>query len=157
MAGGKEKEPPRINNRRALHDYFITHKIECGMVLVGTEVKSLREGKAQLHEAYARIDGARLMLVNAHIDPYTKSAIVYNHDPRRDRQLLVHKRELKKIIEETGIKGTTLVPLAIYFKEGRAKLELGVAKGKQQFDKRATIKKKEQDRELRRQTMTHRR
>jgi SsrA-binding protein len=156
MAGGKEKEPPRINNRRALHDYFITHKIECGMVLVGTEVKSLREGKAQLHEAYARIDGARLMLVNAHIDPYTKSAIVYNHDPRRDRQLLVHKRELKKIIEESSIKGTTLIPLAIYFKEGRAKLELGVAKGKQQFDKRATIKKKEQDRELRRQTMTHR-
>jgi SsrA-binding protein len=157
MAGGKEKELPRINNRRALHDYFITHKIECGMVLVGTEVKSLREGKGQLHEAYARVDGARLMLVNAHIDPYTKSAIVYNHDPRRDRQLLVHKRELKKIIEEAGVKGTTLIPLAIYFKEGRAKLELGVAKGKQQFDKRATIKKKEQDRELRRQTMTHRR
>jgi SsrA-binding protein len=109
-----------------------------------------------LHEAYARIDGSRLMLINAHIDPYTKSAIVYNHDPRRERQLLVHKRELKKIAAESEVKGTTLIPLAIYFKEGRAKLELGVAKGKQQFDKRATIKKKEQDRELRRQTMSHR-
>jgi len=155
VAHGKN-DTPRINNRRALHDYFITHKIECGMVLVGTEVKSLREGKAQLHEAYARIDGSRLMLINSHIDPYTKSAIVYNHDPRRQRQLLVHKRELKKIAAESEVKGTTLIPLAIYFKEGRAKLELGVATGKQQFDKRATIKKKEQDRELRRQTMTHR-
>jgi len=157
MASRDKNQPAQINNRRALHDYFITHKIECGMVLVGTEVKSLREGKAQLHEAYARIEGGKLILRNAHIDPYTKSAIVYNHDPRRDRELLVHKRELKKIAAESEIKGTTLIPLAIYFKEGRAKLELGVAKGKQQFDKRATIKKKEQDRELRRQTMTHRR
>jgi SsrA-binding protein len=156
MASRDKAQPARINNRRALHDYFISHKIECGMVLLGTEVKSLREGKAQLHEAYARIEGGRLMLLNAHIDPYTKSAIVYNHDPRRERQLLVHKRELKRIAAESEIKGTTLIPLAIYFKEGRAKLELGVAKGKQQFDKRATIKKKEQDRELRRQTMTHR-
>jgi len=156
MSGRDKNEPARINNRRALHDYFITHKIECGMVLVGTEVKSLREGKAQLHEAYARVEGKRLMLLNSHIDPYAKSAIVYNHVPRRERQLLVHKRELKKLIAESEVKGTTLIPLAIYFKDGRAKLELGIAKGKQQFDKRATIKKKEQDRELRRQTMTHR-
>src|SRR3984957_10131845 len=96
----KDNDTPRINNRRALHDYFITHKIECGMVLVGTEVKSLREGKAQLHEAYARIDAGRLMLINSHIDPYTKSAIGFNHDPRRERQLLVHERELKKIAAE---------------------------------------------------------
>jgi SsrA-binding protein len=157
MSARDKNEPPRINNRRALHDYFITHKIECGMVLVGTEVKSLREGKAQLHEAFARVEHGQLILHNSHIDPYTKSAIVYNHDPRRDRQLLVHKRELKKIEDESLQKGTTLVPLAIYFKDGRAKLELGVAKGKQQFDKRATIKKKEQDRELRRQTMSDRR
>jgi SsrA-binding protein len=156
MASRDKDQPARINNRRAMHDYFISHKIECGMVLLGTEVKSLREGKAQLHEAYARVEGGRLILHNAHIDPYAKSAIVYNHDPRRERQLLVHKRELKKIAAESEVKGTTLIPLAIYFKEGRAKLELGVAKGKQQFDKRATIKKKEQDRELRRQTMTHR-
>jgi SsrA-binding protein len=81
---------------------------------------------------------------------------VYNHEPRRERKLLVHKRELKKLASETDVKGTTLIPLSIYFKDGRAKLELGVAKGKQHFDKRATIKKKEMDRELRRQTMTHR-
>jgi SsrA-binding protein len=157
MARPDKDITPRITNRRATHDYFITHKIECGIVLLGTEVKSLREGKAQLHESFARIEGGRLMLLNAQIDPYTKSAIVYNHAPRRERQLLIHKRELKKLAGELDVKGTTLIPLAIYFKEGRAKLELGVAKGKQQYDKRATIKKKEQDRELRRQTMSHKR
>ena len=158
MAGGKHKEQTaRINNRRALHDYFITHKVECGMVLVGSEVKSLRAGHAQLHEAYARIDGKRLVLHNAHIDPYAKAALVYNHEPRRERVLLVHRREMKKIADEADKKGTTLIPLAIYFVNGRAKLELGVATGKQQYDKRATIRKKEQDRDLRRQMMTHRR
>jgi SsrA-binding protein len=156
--GGTGKETvARINNRRALHEYAITHKIECGMVLVGSEVKSLRAGHAQLHEAYARIEGDRLVLHNCHIDPYAKAALVYNHEPRRERTLLVHRRELKKIADEASGKGTTLIPLAIYFKGGRAKLELGVATGKQQYDKRATIKKKERDRELRRQTMTHRR
>ncbi|HSV16175.1 MAG TPA: SsrA-binding protein SmpB [Tepidisphaeraceae bacterium] len=149
-------DAPRITNRRALHDYFITHKIECGMVLVGSEVKSLRAGLAQLHESFARIENGNLILHNCHIDPYARAAIVYNHDPRRERKLLVHKRELKKLASETDVKGTTLIPLSIYFKDGRAKLELGVAKGKQHFDKRATIKKKEMDRELRRQTMTHR-
>ncbi len=157
MAWQEKNVAPRINNKRALHDYFITHKIECGMVLLGTEVKSLREGHAQLQEAFARIEGKDLVLRNSHIDPYAKSAIVYNHEPRRDRKLLIHKREMKKLIAESEVKGTTLIPLAIYFKDGRAKLELGVAKGKQQYDKRATIKKKEQDRELRRQTMSHRR
>lgn len=160
MAGksGKLKEQAaRIENRRALHDYFVTQRIECGMVLVGSEVKSLRAGHAQLNESFAKVEGDRLVLRNCHIDPYAKAALVYNHEPRRDRVLLVHRRELKKIAEASGVKGTTLVPLAIYFKEGRAKLELGVATGKQQYDKRATIRKKEQDRELRRQTMTHRR
>jgi SsrA-binding protein len=152
----REIPTPRMENRRALHDYFITHKIECGIVLVGSEVKSLREGHAQLQESFAKIEGKRLMLFNCHIDPYAKSALVYNHVPRRERQLLVHKREMKKLADESQVKGTTLIPLAIYFKDGRAKLELGVARGKQQYDKRATIKKKEQDRELRRQTMTHR-
>jgi SsrA-binding protein len=156
MARPDKETSPRINNRRAMHDYFISHKIECGMVLVGSEVKSLRDGHAQLQESFARIENGSLVLRNCHIDPYAKSAIVYNHEPRRDRKLLVHKRELKKLADEIDVKGTTLIPLAIYFKDGRAKLELGVARGKQQFDKRATIKKKEQDRELRRQTMTHR-
>ena len=147
---------PRINNRRALHDYFIEAKVECGMALVGTEVKSLRDGKAQLNESFARVEGNRLVLHNCHIDPYTKSAIVYNHDPVRERILLVHKRELKKLSAETSERGVTLIPLSIYFKDGRAKLELGVAKGKKQHDKRDTIKRKEMDRELRR-AMTQKR
>jgi len=146
---------PRINNRRALHDFFIEAKVECGMALLGTEVKSLREGKAQLNDSFARIEGGKLILHNCHIDPYTKSAIVYNHDPVRERILLVHKRELKKLEGETTERGVTLIPLAIYFKGGRAKLELGVAKGKKQHDKRETIKRKEMDRDLRR-AMTQR-
>ena len=143
---------PRINNRRALHDFFIEAKVECGMALVGTEVKSLREGKAQLNDSFARVEGGRLILHHCHIDPYTKSAIVYNHEPMRERILLVHKRELKKLAAESSERGVTLIPLAIYFKDGRAKLELGVAKGKKQHDKRETIKRKEMDRELRRAT-----
>ena len=147
---------PRINNRRALHDFFIEAKIECGMSLVGTEVKSLREGKAQLNDSFARVEGGRLILHHCHIDPYTKSAIVYNHDPVRERVLLVHKREIKKLSAETSERGVTLIPLSIYFKDGRAKLELGVAKGKKQHDKRETIKRKEMDRELRRATTQRR-
>ncbi len=150
MAGKAANLSPRITNRRALHDYFIEAKLECGIVLVGSEVKSLRNGKAQLHEAFARIEKGKLILHNAHIDPYDKAAIVYNHEPTRDRILLVHKREIRKLQDETKERGTTLIPLSIYFKEGRAKVELGVAKGKQQHDKRQTIKKKEADRELRR-------
>ena len=156
MAGkGKDNLSPRINNRRALHDYFISAKIECGMVLVGSEVKSLRAGKAQLQDAYARIENGELFLHGAHIDPYEKAALAYSHEPRRVRKLLVHKRELKKLAGEAGDKGTTLIPLAIYFKDGRAKVEIGVARGKQQHDKRDAIRKKEQDRELRR-VMTRR-
>jgi len=139
-----------MTNRRALHDYFITAKIECGMALVGSEVKSLRLGKAQLQESYARIEGNELILHGCHIDPYEKAALAWNHDPRRERKLLVHKRELRKLEGETRQRGITLIPLAIYFKDGRAKLELGVAKGKQAHDKRDTIKRKEQDREMRR-------
>ncbi|HWE92547.1 MAG TPA: SsrA-binding protein SmpB [Tepidisphaeraceae bacterium] len=156
MAGKrKENLAPRISNRRALHDYFITAKIECGMMLVGSEVKSLRAGKAQLQDSWASIDNGELILHGAHIDPYEKAAIVYNHEPKRDRKLLVHKREIKKLADQTSVKATTLIPLAIYFKDGRAKLELGVARGKQQHDKRDTIKRKEIEREVRR-AMTHR-
>lgn len=141
---------PRIANRRALHDYFIESKLECGIALQGSEVKSLREGNAQLQDAYVSVDGGDLVLHNAHIDPYKKAAIVYNHEPRRDRKLLAHCREIKKLADESSQKGITLVPLAIYFKNGRAKVEVGVARGKKEFDKRETIKRKEQDREIRR-------
>jgi SsrA-binding protein len=140
----------RISNRRATHDYFISAKLECGIALVGSEVKSLRDGKAQLQDAYARIENGELFLYGAHIDPYEKAALAYNHDPRRTRKLLAHRREIKKLEGEMGIKGTTLVPLAMYFKGGRAKVEIGVGRGKQQHDKRDAIRKKEMDREVRR-------
>ena len=156
MAKDKTNLSPRINNRRALHDYFIEAKIECGMVLVGSEVKSLRAGKASLQESFARIERGELILHGCHIDPYEKAASVNNHIPLRERKLLVHRREIKRLIDATKTKGTTLIPLAIYFKDGRAKVEIGVAKGKQHHDKRDSIKKKEMDRELRR-AMSHRR
>ena len=107
-------------------------------------------GSVRAHRARA------LVLHQAHIDPYEKAASINNHEPKRERKLLVHKRELKRLTDATAVKGTTLVPLAIYFKDGRAKLELGVARGKHQHDKRETIKRKEQDRELRRMQMTRR-
>lgn len=147
---------PRTENRRALHDYTILARMECGIALTGSEVKSLRQGKAQLQDSFARIDGKQLVLHKCHIDPYDKATLAWNHDPKRDRILLVHKRELIKLRNETEVPGVTLVPLAIYFKDGFAKVELAVAKGKQYGDKRAAIKKKEQDREVRR-AMTVRR
>jgi SsrA-binding protein len=145
---------PRIANRRATHEYFISAKLECGLALLGSEVKSLRWGRCQLAESFARIENGQLILHGCHIDPYEKAAI--NHEPLREKKLLVHKRELRRLESEVAVRGTTLIPLAIYFKNGIAKLELGVARGKQQHDKRATIKRKEQDRELRR-AMTRRR
>lgn len=156
MAGKDKSSPsPRINNRRALHDYFIQAKLECGMSLTGPEVKSLRAGKAQLQQAYARVEAGQLILHGCHIDPYEKAAGFTVHDPTRDRVLLVHKREIQKLEDETAQRGTTLIPLSIYFKDGRAKLELGIAKGKQHQDKRDSIRKKEQDRDMRR-AMTRR-
>jgi SsrA-binding protein len=146
----KHNDSPRIHNRRALHEYFIEAKIECGIALVGSEVKSLRDGKAQLQDSFAKVERGQLILHNCHIDPYAKSAMVYNHEPMRERRLLAHRREIKKLEKETEQRGVTLIPLAIYFKDGRAKVEIGVAKGKQHHDKRAAIRKKEQDRELRR-------
>ncbi len=150
MSKGQQNLAPRIANRRALHEYFISAKLECGIALQGTEVKSLREGKATLADAYARIENDQLMLYGLHIDPYLRAAIVYNHEPRRDRKLLLHKRELKKLMGAADERGVTLIPLAIYFKGGRAKVEIGVARGKQYHDKRASIRKKEMDRDVRR-------
>jgi len=150
----RQELAPRIENRRALHDYFIEAKLECGMMLVGSEVKSLRDGKAQLHESFATIERGQLVLHNAHIDPYSKAAIVYNHDPRRDRRLLAHKREIRKLELQLADRGTTLIPLAIYFKDGRAKVEIGVAKGKKQFDKRESIKRREIEKDMKRAVTT---
>lgn len=144
---------PRIENRKVFHDYSIEDKLECGIALVGSEVKSLRLGLAQLAEAYADIQSGELWLLNAYIDPYKQSAIVYNHEPRRPRRLLVHRREIRRLAEQVDRSGMTLVPIAIYFKEGRVKVDLGVARGKKAHDKRASIRQKEADRELRRATM----
>lgn len=149
MAKQKFNPAPRIENRKAYHDYFIESKIECGIQLVGSEVKSLRMGLGQLNESFATIHQGQLMLHGCYIDPYRQASVVFNHEPRRDRRLLAHKREIRKLADETDRSGFTLIPLAIYFKDGRAKVELGVARGKKQHDKRAAIKEKEMNRELR--------
>lgn len=147
--GPKRNLSPRIENRRAWHEYHIEAKLECGMSLVGSEVKSLRLGRASLQEAFARVENGQLILHALHIDPYDKAA-KENHDPLRDRKLLAHRREIRRLETETQPRGVTLIPLAIYFKNGVAKVEIGVARGKQQHDKRDAIRKREQDRELRR-------
>lgn len=149
MPKGKPNVSPRIANRRALHDYFIESKLECGIALMGSEVKSLRDGKGQLQESYARIEKGELILHGCHIDPYAP-ATKFNHAPLRERKLLVHKREIRKLEQALKTKGVTLIPLALYFKGGRVKVEIGVARGKQQHDKRDAIRKKEQDREMHR-------
>jgi SsrA-binding protein len=136
-------------NKKARADYFIEDTFEAGMSLMGTEVKSLREGRANLKDSYAREKDGRIVLVGAHISPYPFGNRV-NHEPERERQLLLHKQEIKRLIGKTRERGFTLVPLAIYFKNGRAKIEIGLGKGKAQYDKRETIKKREQDREMER-------
>ncbi len=151
MAGKNKRAnfEPRISNRKALHEYSVTHKLECGISLVGSEVKSLRMGKASLQEAYAAIHNGELILHKAHIEQYDEASYL-NHLPTRDRKLLAHKREIRKLAAETAVKGVTLIPLAMYFKNGLIKVELGVARGKREHDKRETIRRKEQDREMRR-------
>src|SRR5947209_1072261 len=125
----RDSASPRINNRRALHEYHIDARLECGIVLRGSEVKSLRAGKAQLQDAFARVEKGELILHDAHIDPYEK-AVGFGHIPKTERKLLAHRREIKKLEDATRERGTTLIPLAIYFKNGRAKVEIAVARGK---------------------------
>lgn len=136
-------------NKKARFDYHILEVIEAGMVLLGTEVKSLRQGRANLKDSYARIRNGELFLVQAHISPYTH-AYYDNHEPDRIRKLLVHKREIKRLTGKTQEKGLTLIPLRIYFKNGRAKVELALARGKRSFDKRESLKRKTEQREIER-------
>lgn len=136
-------------NKKARHDYHIIEVLEAGMVLVGTEVKSLREGRANLKDSYARIRDGELYLMQAHISPYSHASHD-NHDPERVRKLLVHQRELKRLTGKTQEKGLTLVPLKIYFKDGKAKIELALASGKKSYDKRETLKRQTQKREMER-------
>ena len=136
-------------NKKARFDYHILEVIEAGMVLLGTEVKSLRQGRAHLKDSYARVKDGELFLMQSHISPYSH-AYHDNHDPDRVRKLLVHKREIKRLQGKTQEKGLTLVPLKIYFKDGKAKVELGLARGKRSYDKRETLKRKTEQRELER-------
>lgn len=135
-------------NKKAYHDYFIEETVEAGMVLVGTEVKSLRAGKANLKDSYARIKGSEIYLVNTHISPYARADSFNQPDPERTRKLLLHKKEIIRLIGKTKEKGYTLIPTKIYFKEGKAKVELGLAKGKTTYDKRDTLKKKDVQKEM---------
>lgn len=137
-------------NRKAFHDYFIEERYEAGIMLQGTEVKSLREGRVNLQDSYASVRGSEVFLHQCHISPYSHGNIM-NHDPTRVRKLLLHKAEIHKLLGKTQQKGLTLVPLRIYFtKRGHAKVELGLAKGKKLYDRRETIKSREAGREVQR-------
>jgi SsrA-binding protein len=142
-------------NRRAFHEYDILEKMECGIVLTGTEVKSLRDGQASLEEAYARIDGGEVWLIGSEIPEYAMGNRL-NHKPKRPRKLLLHRREIGKFAGKASQRGFTLVPLRLYFKHGLAKVELAVARGKQVHDKRQAQKKSEAQRDIQR-AMTQRR
>ncbi|MGO9378596.1 MAG: SsrA-binding protein SmpB [Dissulfurispiraceae bacterium] len=134
-------------NRKAYHDYSIEETVEAGMSLVGTEVKSLREGKANLKDSYVLVKDSEAFLFNCHISPYSHGNIM-NHDPLRNRKLLLHKKEIIRLQGKIAQKGYTLIPLKIYFKGGRAKVEVGLAKGKREFEKRESIKEREANREI---------
>jgi SsrA-binding protein len=136
-------------NRKARHDYFIEETFEAGLVLIGSEVKSLRDGRANLKDSYARISKDEALLLNAHISPYP-AANQFNHDPTRTRKLLLHKREIRRLAGRTSERGLTLIPLRLYFKNGRAKAELGLARGKKLYDKRETMRKRAMQREVER-------
>ncbi len=136
-------------NRKARHDYTIVDTLETGIELRGTEVKSIRQGKASIGEGYARIEKEEVILYGVHILPYDHGNI-HNHDPVRPRKLLLHKREIHRLIGLTAEKGFTLVPLQLYFKHGRAKIELGLGKGKQHEDRREDLKRRDSERDARR-------
>ncbi len=144
------------NNKKAYHDYFIEETVEAGIMLTGPEVKSLRLGRANLKDSYARIKNGEVWLVNTHISPYARADSFNQPDPERTRKLLLHKKEIQRLIGKTREKGFTLVPTKIYFKGGKAKVELGLAKGKTHYDKRATLKKKEADREIQKEFKSRR-
>lgn len=135
-------------NRRARYDYEIIETMECGLALTGSEVKSLREGKAQIAESYARIDGNELWIFQMHIPPWLFAVGFGSHDPDRKRKLLVHRREIETWRRETATQPLTMVPLKVYFKDGRAKVEMALAKGRKQQDRRQALAKRDAEREM---------
>ncbi|MDR1567804.1 MAG: SsrA-binding protein SmpB [Streptococcaceae bacterium] len=134
-------------NKKARHDYEILETIEAGIVLQGTEIKSIRQSKINLKDGYARVRGSEAWLYNVHISPYEQGNI-YNHDPLRARKLLLHRRQINQLAIELKNPGTTIVPLKVYIKDGYAKVLIGIAHGKKQYDKRETLKRKDQEREI---------
>lgn len=136
-------------NKRAFHEYHIEERLECGIVLTGTEVKSLREGHSSLEDAYAKLDGGEVWLIGSDIPEYSMAHRL-NHKPKRPRKLLLHRREIDKFAGKATERGFTLVPLRLYFKQGRAKVELAIARGKQLHDKREALKKADAQRDMRR-------
>lgn len=136
-------------NRRASHDYFLEARYEAGLALLGTEIKSVRNGQVQLREAYVQVQGRELLLLNAHISPYDPASS-QNHDPLRPRKLLLHKKEIAKLAAQASLKGYAIIPLRMYLKKGRAKLEIALARGKKQYDKRQAIAERDSQREIQR-------
>ncbi|HVN48300.1 MAG TPA: SsrA-binding protein SmpB [Bacteroidota bacterium] len=141
------KQRVTISNRKARHEYFIVEAFEAGIMLTGTEIKSIRAGNANLQDSYAEIRNGEVWLEEMHISPYEHGSI-YNHDPRRKRKLLLNKKEIRKLLAKTREKGFTLVPLSVYFKGPYAKVELAIAQGKKSYDKREAIAKRDAEREM---------
>ena len=150
---GKNGQPDHsvAENRKARHDYFIDESYEAGLALTGSEIKSIRAGRINLRGGYARVLNGEIWLYDVHISPYEQSGTHYNHEPTRPRKLLLHRREISRILGQVERLGFTLVPLRVYFKGRRAKLDLGLARGKKQYDKRDDIAKREAKRESRRE------
>jgi SsrA-binding protein len=147
MAADSDERRPIATNRRARFEYEVLERVEAGIALVGPEVKSLRAGKASLADAYAQVRRGEVWLQNLHISPYDPASRE-NPDPRRERKLLLHRKEIERLDGKVRERGLTLVPLALYFKNGRAKVELALVRGKRQHDKREAIRQRETDREL---------
>ncbi|MBI3191845.1 MAG: SsrA-binding protein SmpB [Pedosphaera parvula] len=143
-----------VSNSKARHEYHILETFEAGIVLHGTEVKSLRAGKAQIRDAFARVEHDEVWLYNVHIDEYSHGNL-QNHQPKAPRKLLLHKGEIRKLFGLAAVKGNALVPLSFYWKNGKVKVALAVGKGKVEYDKREDLKRRESDRELKRATMKH--
>lgn len=143
----KEKDNVIVSNPKARHDYFIDNTLECGIELIGTEVKSIRAGKANMKDCYAQIKNGELFIYNMHISPYEQGNI-FNKDPLRIRKLLVHKQEIQKLIGLVKQKGVALVPLSLYWDRNHIKVELGIARGKKLYDKRQDIAKKDAERRV---------
>jgi SsrA-binding protein len=151
MKDQTERELAQANiaeNRKAYHDFHLLETFEAGVALLGTEVKAIREGRVNLRDSFARVDGGEVFLYNVHISPYSHRGYA-DHEPLRKRKLLLHKDEIRKLIGKTVEKGMTLIPVRMYFKKGRVKVAVSLAKGKKEYDKRETIKKRETDRETR--------